>query len=363
MNSLSSRVAAVCLGLLFTFTAYAPGVRAEAAARKGEAEKAEAERTEAEAARPGERCLVPVGHTVGVKLFADGVLVVALSDGETPAKAAGLREGDIVLRFNGTEIASTEHLQHLLAENGEARATMSVRRGAKTMTVPIAPVRSEDGAYRLGAWIRDSMAGIGTITFYDPDSGVFGALGHGVTDVDTGKLMPLEHGSVMDATVKAVKRGESGSPGELRGEFDLTRDSGTLFANTECGLFGTLTGVSNAIGAREAVPVARKDETHIGAASILANCDGGEVREYAVEIERIYPGSAPTRNLLLRVTDEALLAQTGGIVQGMSGSPILQDGKLIGAVTHVLVNDAARGYGILIENMLDAAELPLAEAS
>lgn len=364
MNSLSSRVAAVCLGVLFTFTAYAPGVRAEAAAhREPESHDAqEIEAPEPDTADTGARCLVPVGHTVGVKLFADGVLVVALSDGETPAKACGLREGDIVLRFNGTEIASTEHLQQLLAENGEARATMSVKRGAKTMTVPVTPEKGEDGGYRLGAWIRDSMAGIGTMTFYDPDSGVFGALGHGVTDVDTGRLMPLESGSIMDATVKAVKRGEAGSPGELRGEFDLTRDSGRLFANTECGLFGTIEGETNAIGAQKAVPVAHRGEVHTGKASILANCGGSEVREYAVEIERIYPGSAPTRNLLVRVTDPELLARTGGIVQGMSGSPILQDGRLVGAVTHVLVNDAAKGYGILIENMLDAAELPAAKA-
>ncbi len=342
MNSLSSRVSAVFLGVLFTCAAFAPGVRAEAAARTETA---------------GGRSLIPVGHTVGVKLFADGVLVVGLSDGDTPARECGLREGDVVLSFNGTDIESTEHLQRLLAENGEAQATMSVRRGARTVELPVTPAEGEDGTIRLGAWIRDSMAGIGTMTFYDPQSGVFGALGHGVTDVDTGKLMPLESGSVMDATVKAVKRGESGSPGELRGDFDLTRDSGSLYANTACGLFGTIEGESNAISTQRPVPVAQKDEVRTGNATILANCAGDEVREYAVEIERIYASAAPTRNLLLRVTDPALLERTGGIVQGMSGSPILQDGRLVGAVTHVLVNDAARGYGIFIENMLDAAGL------
>lgn len=349
MNSLSSRVAAVCLGLLFTFTAYAPGVRAEAASR------ADAEET-------GVRCLVPVGHTVGVKLFADGVLVVALSDGDTPAKESGLREGDILLSFNGTDVASTEHLQRLLAENGEARATMGIKRGAKTLTLPVTPETGDDGTVRLGAWIRDSMAGIGTMTFYDPQSGTFGALGHGVTDVDTGALMPLESGSIMDATVKAVKRGESGSPGELRGDFDLTRDSGTLSANTSCGLFGKITGETNALTTQTAVPVAAKSEVRTGRATILANVDGDAVREYDVEIERIYAGLSPTRNMLVRVTDPALLEKTGGIVQGMSGSPILQNGKLVGAVTHVLVNDATRGYGIFIENMLSAADLTPAGA-
>ncbi|MBE6910745.1 MAG: SpoIVB peptidase [Ruminococcaceae bacterium] len=344
MHSLSNRVAAVCLGLLFTLTAYAPGVRALGA--------------EDEAVR----CLVPVGHTIGVKLFADGVLVVGLSDGDTPAKRGGLREGDVVLRFNGADVESIEQFRALLAENGTAGAALSVRRGARTLTLSVTPEADEDGGCRLGAWIRDSMAGIGTMTFYDPESGVFGALGHGVSDVDTGRLLPLESGSVMDATVKAVKRGESGSPGELRGSFDLTRDSGTLYANTDCGLFGVIEGESNAITTQRAVPVADKSEVRTGPATILANCGGDEVREYAVEIERVYSGGAPTRNLLLRVTDEALLETTGGIVQGMSGSPILQNGKLIGAVTHVLLSDSARGYGIFIENMLSAAGEPLAAA-
>ena len=339
MHSLSNRIVTACLGVLLACAALAPGVRA--ASRGGE--------------QPRVRTLVPVGHTMGVKLFADGVMVVGLSDGETPAKESGLREGDIMLTFNGTDIASTEHLQQLLSENGEAAATVSVRRGSKTLTLPVTPEEGQDGVCRLGAWIRDSMAGIGTMTFYDPLSGRFGALGHGVTDVDTGGLMPLEHGSIMDATVKAVKRGESGSPGELRGNFDLTRDSGSLYANTDCGLFGIIEGESNALGTQNAVPVAQRGEVAVGAASILANCEGDAVREYAVEIERIYAGSSPTRNMLVRVTDPELLACTGGIVQGMSGSPILQNGKLVGAVTHVLVNDSARGYGIFIENMLDAA--------
>ena len=334
---------AVVLGLLLAFAALAPGARAAA--------------EEIGTAPTEVRSLVPVGHTVGVKLFADGVLVVGLSDGDSPAKDSGLREGDIVLAFNGAEIASTEHLQRLIEENGAAEATLGVRRGSRMMSLPVTPRENGNGTYRLGAWIRDSMAGIGTITFYDPDTGVFGALGHGVTDVDTGALLPLQSGSVMDATVKAVKRGESGSPGELKGEFDLTRDSGSLYANTECGLFGKIEGESNAITDDTRVPVAPGCEVRPGKASILANCGGDEVREYEVQIERVYAASSPTRNLLLRVTDPALLERTGGIVQGMSGSPILQDGRLVGAVTHVLLNDATRGYGIFIDNMLSAAGL------
>jgi len=335
--------AAVCTGVLLLFASAAPVQAA------GEQTETAPRRTVTE--------LVPVGRAVGVKLFSDGVLVVGLSDGHSAAKDSGLREGDIMLTFNGTEIESTEQLQQLIAENGEAKASMGVRRGGAVLTMAVEPREDEDGVCRLGAWIRDSMAGIGTMTFYDPESGVFGALGHGVTDVDTGELMPLSSGSIMNASVKAVRRGESGSVGELRGDFDLDHDCGSLYANTECGIFGTLDAQDAAYVSGKALPVARRGEVHCGNATVLVNCSGTEVEEYAIEIERLYDDSAPSRNLLLRVTDERLLEKTGGIVPGMSGSVILQDGKIVGAVTHVLLHQPARGYGILIENMLDAAGL------
>ena len=300
--------------------------------------------------------LVPVGKAIGVKLFAEGVLVVGLSENEgavSPAKKGGMKAGDLILTMNDVTIGSTEHLQSLLAENGEREAAFGA----------VCPKKGQDGVCRLGAWIRDSMAGIGTVTFYDPQTGVFAALGHGITDVDTGKLMPLSRGSVMAASVKAVKRGASGSPGELRGDFDLTRDLGSLYANTECGIFGVLPEENRPEAVGEAIPVARRTEVRTGKAVILANCRGNEVCAYEIEIEKLYGGSAPTRNLLLRVTDPALLALTGGIVQGMSGSPIVQDGKLVGAVTHVLLDDPQRGYGILAENMLSASGMTAQSAA
>ena len=308
------------------------------------------------------RELVPVGETIGVKLFSDGVLVIGLSDGESAAKQCGLKEGDIITALGGAELDTIEQLRALLHESGGS-AALTVRRGSRTLTLNAAPQRDENGAYCLGAWVRDSMAGIGTMTFYDPQSGVFGALGHGVTDVDTGKLLPLDHGSIMDASVKAVKKGESAAPGELKGDFDLTRDCGTLYANTEQGLFGTLAREDAAAITQQALPVARRDEVKTGPATILSTVSGSETREYAVEIERICAPNGAARNFLLRVTDEALLTQTGGVVQGMSGSAVLQNGKLVGAVTHVLVDDPTKGYGIFIENMLDAAGLTLAEAA
>ena len=196
-------------------------------------------------ASPAERTVIPVGKAVGVKLFSDGVLVVGLAEGDTPARACGLREGDIITALDGCSVDSPEQVQSLLSAAAGKPMTLTVRRGSAALSLTAAAHQSPAGAWQLGAWIRDSMAGIGTMTFYDPESGIFGALGHGVTDADTGKLLPLDHGSIMDASVKAVKRGERAAPGERKGYFALTRDSGTLFANTESGIFGKLSGLSN----------------------------------------------------------------------------------------------------------------------
>lgn len=301
--------------------------------------------------------LIPVGQPIGVKLFSDGVLVIGLSDSESAAKQCGLKEGDIITALDGKSLDTIEQLQACLNANGASETELTVKRGSRTLTLEALPQQDASGAYRLGAWVRDSMAGIGTMTFYDPKSGVFGALGHGVTDVDTGRLLPLDHGSIMDASVKAVKKGERAAPGELKGDFDLTRDCGTLYANTESGIFGTLAPQDAEKRSGKAYPIAKRDEVKTGPATILATVNGNETREYAIEIEKVYAASGTSRNMLLRVTDEALLAQTGGVVQGMSGSVIVQNDRIVGAVTHVLLDDPSRGYGIFIGNMLDAAGL------
>lgn len=310
------------------------------------------------AAQGWERELIPMGRTVGIKLFADGVLVVAVSDldggDNSPAEDCGLKEGDLILRINRQEIRSTEHLQSVLQETGEEPVVLTVRRGGRTWEAEACPVLCGDGVYRLGVWIRDSMAGIGTLTFYDPVTGSYGALGHGVTDVDTHVLMPLSSGSIMDTPVRAVKKGRRGDPGELKGDFSVQRDVGTVSANTAAGIFGTVSDDAF-VGAGEPLPVAAPEEVRLGPATILCTVSGQEIDSYRVEIVRICPEKQDMRNLLLRVTDPRLLETTGGIVQGMSGSPILQDGKFVGAVTHVLVNDPAQGYGILMENMLAMA--------
>ena len=304
------------------------------------------------------RRLIPSGQAVGIKLFADGVLVVSVSDLEgargSPARDCGLREGDLLVQIDGQEIRSTEQLQGYLQQRRDAPVSLTVQRGDKTWEQETAAVLCDDGVYRLGVWIRDSMAGIGTLTFYDPDTGLYGALGHGITDVDTHVLMPLGDGSIMETTVRAVKKGRRGEPGELKGDFSVQRDVGTVRANTAAGIFGVMSD-GGFVPEGEALPVAGAGEVHTGPATILATVSGGRTESYQVEIVKLSPQQPDMRNLLLRVTDRRLLETTGGIVQGMSGSPIVQDGYLVGAVTHVFINDPTQGYGILMENMLAMA--------
>ncbi len=303
------------------------------------------------------RCLIPVGRTVGIKLFAHGVMVVGVSEGaqgeQPPARLCGLKQGDIITCINGKTVNSIEEVEQALACTG-GTLDISATRDGRELELSLEDVPCDaQGACKLGAWVRDSMAGIGTVTFYDPESGTFAALGHGINDVDTGLLMPLRAGSVMPSSVSGVVKGQRGTPGELHGSFELDRDVGVLCANTAWGIFGT--GEADYFTGK-AVEVAAREELKTGAATILANVEGESVGEYQVEILRVYPaGGRERQSLLLRVTDPKLLEETGGIVQGMSGSPILQNGKLVGAVTHVLVNDPTRGYGICIEDMLDAA--------
>lgn len=299
--------------------------------------------------------LVPVGHTVGIKLFARGVLVVRLPDDATPARECGLQTGDVIVKCGGTSVRSTEQFQALLQDGGGEATDLQISRNGRQMALSVSPEKNEAGTYSIGAWIRDSMAGIGTVTYYDPATGAFGALGHGIADVDTALLMPFSSGSILPSTVKAVKKGEAGSAGELRGDFDLTGDLGTLYANTECGVFGELTGdAPDAWDVGQPLEVASAGEVAPGPAQILSNVEGDEIRTYDIEILSV--GGSDGRDMVLSVTDPELIAATGGIVQGMSGSPIVQNGKFVGAVTHVLLSDPTKGYGIFLETMLKAAE-------
>ncbi len=303
--------------------------------------------------------LIPVGETVGISIQMKGVLVAGVTQVQTaggaacPAKDAGLQPGDVIVAVEDKAVENAGELIAAVEALGGCPAHMTVQRDGQSCRFTVTPAREENGELRLGLWLRDGVAGIGTVTYIDPDTGAFGALGHGVNDVDTGVLLPVGSGAVCHAQIVDVKRGASGAPGELAGSFDPTDVVGCITRNTLCGIFGTITGDLGAL--RPAIPVCAPGEVQKGAATILTCVAGRETREYAVEIARSGMAAGSGRDLTVHVTDPELLERTGGIVQGMSGSPIIQNGKLVGAVTHVLVNDPTRGYGVFIDTMLDAA--------
>lgn len=305
------------------------------------------------AAMPEE--LVPVGSAVGIRLETDGLVVVGFdADGVSAAKDAGMKKGDVIKRVNGVEVSGCDSFQTLVSGAGGEALEVLVDRSGEPVTLKILP-QKDAACYRLGIYVRDSMAGIGTVTFYDPAQNVYGALGHGVNDSESLVLMPLESGEIMPASVIEIKRGTSGAPGVLKGAFETETTLGTVEYNTEHGIFGK--GAAG-LSSHAAMPVAKQSQIHTGKATILANIDQKTVQEYEVEITKMFPLEQESgRNMLLTITDPRLLKSTGGIVQGMSGSPILQDGRLIGAVTHVLVNNPTCGYGIFIENMLKNCEI------
>ncbi len=296
------------------------------------------------------RELIPVGQVIGLEL-RDNTVTVADFDKElgAAAKAAGIVVGDRILTIDKKAITCAEDVRTAL-QHSDGTVTVSVLRSGKEKRFTLTPAITENGP-KLGLYLRQGVTGIGTVTYYDPENSTFGTLGHGVND-PTGQLLQLQQGHAYRARVLTVRKGKIGDPGQLMGSLESRTPIGTLTANTPRGVFGTTkTGWEG-----QALPIASAEEIKTGKAVIRSTVDGTQVREYSVEILKIYPKSRENgRNLLLKVTDPVLLDATGGIVQGMSGSPIIQDGKLIGAVTHVLVNDPTTGYGIFIENMLDAA--------
>ncbi len=303
------------------------------------------------------------GAPFGVKLFSDGVMVVGFSDIYTatgyqnPAKSAGLHMGDAIHSVNGENVATNEDIQRLVESSQGRPVSVTYSRKGEESTVFVTPVQSAaGGAYRVGMRVRDSSAGIGTLTYYDPQTGGFAGLGHPVTDVDTGESIEVRSGQIVSVTVTGTVPSSVGSPGELKGILSA-QTAGDILQNDQTGIFGLLRADGAQQFAGQAFPVAARQEVCVGEATMYTCLEGSTPQAYRVVIERIrYNEAAPNKNMIVRMEDPTLLEKTGGIVQGMSGSPIVQNGRLVGAVTHVLVNDPTRGYAVFAENMLEAQQ-------
>lgn len=297
--------------------------------------------------------VIPLGTSFGIKLFTNGVIVTSLTDIQSgdklscPAYDAGIKSGDYIVSVNDEPVANNADLARLIGQSEGDPIELEVRRGDGTFTAAVTPVFS-DGAFKTGMWVRDSAAGIGTLTFYNPESGVFAGLGHGICDMDTNGIMELGHGEPAAITLSGITKGEINKPGQLRGYFSSDEPLGNLLANNETGVYGTFFTPPQG----ELMEVASRSEVKKGAVEIIASLDESGPKRYKAEIEKIQSYDQKTKNLVIKITDPALLSATGGIVQGMSGCPLIQNGKFIGAVTHVFTEDPTTGYGIFADTMV-----------
>lgn len=316
---------------------------------------------------PNDITLYPGGQPVGVKLNTKGVLVVALSDVETdvgkvtsPAAVSGLQVGDSVIKINDVSINSAEQVSNIVNSCEGKELNLVVNRKSTTLNKKIKPIKcTSDSKFKIGLWIRDSTAGVGTLTFYDEKSKKFAALGHPITDADTGTILSISSGQIVNSSIVSVRKGVRGNPGELKGIFvDEEVTLGDIYKNTECGIFGSSN--KNLVNGRYNKPlkIGLRDEIKEGPAKIITTIDGDEPKAYDIEIQKLLQQDEPgPKSMVIKVTDTELLSKTGGIVQGMSGSPIIQNNKIVGAVTHVLINKPDVGYGIYIEWMLKDADI------
>ncbi len=302
--------------------------------------------------------VVPGGNVFGIRLYTKGVMIIRVDEVTTPSgnlspgKIAGLKEGDMIISVEGVTITRNKELSAIFANSNGKKLKMKIERSGQIKEIEFTPVLSSDSSYKGGLWIRDSTAGIGTITWYDRSNGVFAGLGHAVCDVDTGEIMPLSGGNAVEATINGCYKGAAGSAGELCGIFS-SGTIGDLYINGSTGVYGVMNSYD---ATADAIPVALSQEVKEGAVRIICTVDKDGPKYYDAEITKVFSSSSSgQRNFTIKITDEALIDKTGGIVQGMSGSPIIQNGMLVGAVTHVFLDDCTEGYGIFAENMIETA--------
>ncbi len=295
------------------------------------------------------------GELFGLRLFTEGIIIVGIDEVKTakgnisPARKAGLQKGDVIISIDNVKVKSCNEVSEIIEKSSGRVMKLEFSRKGKNFETDFRTAYSEtEGKYKAGIWIRDSAAGIGTMTFFDPQRKTFAALGHGVCDVDTGEILPVFEGDIVKADINGCYKGQKGKAGELCGVFS-SESKGVLYLNSKCGVYGELFSLPET---DTLYPVAFNDEVKKGKAQIVSTVDEKGPQLYDIEITKISEENSEDKNLVIKITDDDLLSKTGGIVQGMSGSPVIQDGKLVGAVTHVFINDPTQGYAIFSRTML-----------
>ena len=311
--------------------------------------------------------VIPVGSIAGVKLYTSGILVVGMSEIEgvdnkkhRPYENSGIEEGDTIIAIDDEKISTTQDLITTVNKSNGKDLSIKYVHDNETAVCSITPVQTSSKEYKLGLWVRDSAAGVGTVTFYDSSTKSFGALGHGITDIDTEELINIETGEFVTTRILNIAKGESGNPGKIQGTIENQKNIGSIYKNTKFGIYGKVEDLSAInIDYSKEMEVALREEIKEGKAKILCDLDGNGPKEYEIEIEKIYlENNYDNKSMKIKVTDENLLNKTGGIIQGMSGSPVIQNGKFIGAVTHVLVNNPKEGYAVFGDIMIKQIKEP-----
>lgn len=300
--------------------------------------------------------VVPMGNAIGMKLYTAGVLVVGMSEieGKKPYENSGIKEGDRIIQINQNQIDNTDDLMKAVNKSDGNNISIKYVRDEKTITTSIKPVKNSSNEYKIGLWVRDAAAGVGTLTFYEPSSGMFATLGHGIMDIDTAELIKIANGELVTTNILSITKGTKGNPGEIRGTIEAGHTIGSISKNTKFGVFGTInkTPYLNTSNTNE-MQVALREEIKIDKAQIICELENGKKEYYDIEIQKVFiNNNKDNKSMLIKITDKKLLEKTGGIIQGMSGAPIIQNGKFVGAVTHVLVNDPTIGYGVFADIML-----------
>lgn len=307
------------------------------------------------------KVVIPGGETIGLKLYTNGVLVVGMSEIEgidnekyKPYENSGIEEGDMIVKIDNKAITCTADLIDKVNNSFGHNLEISYIREGNIYNTNIIPTQTDNNEYKLGLWVRDAAAGVGTVTFYEPETGMFAALGHGILDVDTEKIINISSGEVVTSNIISITKGQKGKPGEIRGSIENGKTIGTVYNNTEFGIFGKLNNTAmNMIDNAKELQILPRTEVETGKAKIICTIENNKQEEYDIEIEKIYKNNnEDNKSMIIKVTDERLIEKTGGIIQGMSGSPIIQNGKFVGAVTHVMVNDPKVGYGVFADMMI-----------